>query len=68
MIAEASAVIRMREPSATSFRSTMPVAMVSATPVNSTAPRKFMQVASRMAPRSVSARVETAVAMALAVS
>lgn len=47
---------------------TMPVAMVSATPVPRSAPTKFMTLANTMAVRGVSARVVTEVAIAFEVS
>ncbi|MNW53159.1 hypothetical protein D3C74_307090 [compost metagenome] len=52
----------------TSWRSTIEVAMVSATSVPSRAPVKFMTAAMSRAARGVSARVETDVAIALAAS
>ncbi len=54
--------------SVTASGSTMPVAIVAATAIETNAPAKFRTAASATAVRGVSARVETLVAIALAVS
>ena len=67
-MAEMSAAMTISTPLSNTDGSATPLPIVFATPVKVIAPRKFMAAAIRMATLGLSARVDTEVAIALAVS